>query len=116
MTVKTKTKFGSINISNDAIASVAADAVLQCYGVVGVAKKNSIIAEILKKDNLSKGVIVSQDKKGIEIDLYLVIAFNVKITEVLNEVQKRVKYVLEKTFEIKVKKVNIFAQNLKRID
>lgn len=119
MAIKTKTKFGAITISNDAIASVAADAVLQCYGIVGIGRKNSLnntIVEILKKGSFTQGVIASQDKNLITIDLYVVVAFDVKITEVLCEVQKRVKYVLEKTFETKVKSVNVFAQNLKRID
>ena len=58
-TVKTKTKFGSINISNDAIASVAADAVLQCYGVVGVAKKNSIIAFSLTSEQALLSLVTS---------------------------------------------------------
>ncbi len=118
MTVKTKTKFGSINISNEAIASTVADAVLACYGVVGLAKKSSIhdkVVNILKKGNFSKGVIVSQDKKTVVIDVYLIIAFDVKITEVLSEVQKRVKYIISKTFALNVKRVNVYAHSLKKV-
>lgn len=119
MAVKTKTQFGVINITNEAIASVTADAVLQCYGVVGIAKKSALhekLSEILKDKAFSQGVFVKQDRKVVEIDIYVFVSYDVKITEVLCEIQKRVKYLIEKTFEIKVKKVNVFAQGIKRID
>lgn len=120
MPIKKTNQFGKINISNEAIASVAADSVLECYGVVGISKKTSIheaIIEILKRGNFSDGVFVSQDSKNnVYVDVYVSVAYDVKITEVLREVQNRVKYILEKTFEVKVKKVNVYAQSLKKVD
>lgn len=114
MAVTKKNKFGQINISTDAIASVAGDAALECYGVVGIASRASIreaIGEILLKDNFVKGIIVDKVKDSYNVSLYLIIARNVKITEVLSEVQKKVKYDLEKTFAIKVKRLNVFASD-----
>lgn len=118
MTVKTKTKFGSINITNEAVASTIADVVLMCYGVVGLASKSAVrekVVKLLKKGNFSDGVIVSQIKKSVTIDVYLVIAYDVKITEVLCEVQKRVKYIVKKTFALEVKKINVYAHSLKKV-
>ncbi|MCQ2771781.1 MAG: hypothetical protein MJ238_00670 [Bacilli bacterium] len=37
------------------------------------------------------------------------------MTEVMSEVQKKVSYVLEKTFQIPFKKVNVFVQDVKEI-
>ena len=119
MTIETKTKYGSISISNEAIADVVSDAVLSCYGVVGIAKRNSLretIIEIAKKGNFSQGIFVSQDKRNVTIDLYVVIAYDVKITEVLLEVQKRVKYIVSKTFNLSIKKINVFALSLKKVN
>lgn len=119
MSIKKKTKFGAISISNDAIADVAADAALSCYGVVGIVSRSERfekVYEFLKKGSFSKGVFARQEKNSIVVDLYVIVAFGVKITEVLSEVQKRIKYVLEKTFESHVKEVNVFAQNLKKVD
>jgi uncharacterized alkaline shock family protein YloU len=39
----------------------------------------------------------------------------VKITEIVSEVQKKVIYVLEKTFQIPFKQVNVFVQDIKEI-
>lgn len=119
MNIKKQTKYGAINISNEAIASVVVDALSSCYGVVGIAKKSSLhetIIEILKKGSFSEGVFVSKDKKGVLVDIYLVVAYDVKITEVLLEVQKRVKYVLMKTFNFKNLKVNVYAHSLKKVN
>lgn len=119
MAIKRNTKFGTINISNEAIASVASDAVLECYGIVGLVKKNSIhetIIEILKRGNYSNGIFISQDRNSVSISIYVVVAHDIKITEILSEVQKKVKYIVEKTFGIKVKNVNVFAQSLAKED
>ena len=45
--------YGNIDISLEAISSAAANTTIQCYGVVGMAKKNSFneIDNFFKKDN-----------------------------------------------------------------
>ncbi len=119
MPVKRNTKYGGILISNEAIANVVADAVLSCYGVVGISKRSSTheaIIEILKNGSFSQGVFVKQEKNKVSIDLYVVIAFDVKITEVLFEIQKRVKYCVSKTFNVDVFKVNVYAHSLKKVN
>ncbi len=119
MAVNKKTTYGKINITSKAIASVVANAAIECYGVVGLTSKNAFsdrVQSILKKDEYVKGVNVSQDKKSVYISLYLVISFGVKITEVLREVQKKVNYVVSKTFDLEVKEVNVYAVNLRKID
>jgi uncharacterized alkaline shock family protein YloU len=119
MSVNKDTTYGKISIASKAIASVVANAALECYGVVGLASKGGLrdkIESILSKDEYVKGVSVSQVKSSVTISLYLVIASGVKVTEVLNEVQKKVRYVTSSTFEIKVNKVNVYAVSLRKIN
>ena len=119
MSVNKKTTYGKINITSKAIASVVGDAALECYGVVGLSTKGGIrgkIDSVLSKDDYSKGVSVLQTRTSVSISLYLVISSGVKITEVLSEVQKKVAYVVSKTFELKVNKVNVYAVSLRKID
>ena len=58
MTEESKT--GRIEISPQAIATLAGEAVLRCYGVVGMANKNLIdgIADLLQPDRWGRGVDV----------------------------------------------------------
>lgn len=119
MAVKKITPSGGINISLQAIASIAGSAAIECYGVVGLSAKNSLserVDKLLGKKNFEQAVVCQKEKKGgYSIDLYLVVASETKITEVIREVQKKVSYVLEKTFGIEFKKVNVYVQGVLEI-
>lgn len=51
----------------------------------------------------------------IIVDLYLVLGYGVKISEVVSEVQKRVKYTVEKALNMDVKEVNVHVEGIKVI-
>jgi uncharacterized alkaline shock family protein YloU len=119
MVVGKPTPYGGINISMEAIASVAGEAASECYGVVGLVSKKSIrenINELLKKDDYIKGIYCRKKKEQYEVDVYIIVAYGVKITEVVSEVQKKVEYVLERTFEVTFLKVNVFVQDIQEIE
>ena len=113
MSISKRTQYGNIEISIDAIASLAGGVVTECYGVVGMASQKFLkdgIAELLKKENYAKGVMVRQKEDHLELDLYIVVSHGVKISEIVYEVQQRVKYMLEKSLELEFKKVNVLAR------
>ena len=115
MSVNTKTNYGQIKISDNAIATLAGTAVFECYGVVGMtsSKISDGINSILRKENYSKGVKIKNDGIAIEVDLYVILSDGVRIFEVVNSVQQRVKYSLEKTLNMDVKAVNVHIQGIK---
>ncbi|MEF9967225.1 MAG: Asp23/Gls24 family envelope stress response protein [Longicatena sp.] len=116
MAISKSTQYGNINIGMDAIASLAGGVVTECYGVVGMASQKFVkdgIAELLKKENYAKGVVVRQKEKDLELDLFIIVSHGVKICEVVHEVQERVKYMLEKSLELEFKKVNVYVQDVK---
>lgn len=116
MTVEKKTNYGSISVSEEAVASLAGGVITESYGVVGMASKQILKdgwAELLKKENYTKGVVVRNGKAGLEIDLYIVVSFGVKISEVVTEAQKKVKYMLEKSLSQEVVQVNVFVQGVR---
>ena len=118
MAIERKTPYGGINITNDAIAQVAGEAASTCYGVVGLVAKNLLsdaVYDLLNIDEYVKGIYCHKKKETYEVDVYIVVAYGVKVTEVMSEVQKKVSYVLEKTFQIPFKKVNVFVQDVKEI-
>ncbi|MDP2814450.1 MAG: Asp23/Gls24 family envelope stress response protein, partial [Erysipelotrichaceae bacterium] len=89
MGIERSTSLGNINISEEAIATLAGGVVSECYGVVGMASQKVLkdgLAELLKKENYSRGVVVRKTETSYELDLYIVISFGVKITEVVAEV------------------------------
>lgn len=116
MAVEKKTNYGSISVSDEAIASLAGGVITECYGVVGMASKQVLRdgwAELLKKENYARGVVIKDTDNGLVVDLYIIVSFGVKITEAVREAQKKVKYVLEKTLQQDILSVNVFVQGVR---
>ncbi|MBQ1467906.1 MAG: Asp23/Gls24 family envelope stress response protein [Solobacterium sp.] len=119
MTVEKKTNYGSITVSEEAVASLAGGVITECYGVIGMASKKVVkdgLAEMLKKENYTKGVVVRRTGEGLEIDLFIIVSFGVKISEVVAEAQKKVKYVLEKSLSEEIAAVNVFVQGVQVLE
>jgi uncharacterized alkaline shock family protein YloU len=116
MSLELKTQYGSIEISTEVIATIAGGAAVDCYGIVGMASKNQIkdgITEILRKENFTKGVIVRNSGEDVHIDMYIIVSYGTKISEVANNVQNKVKYTLDQTLGLSIDSVNIFVQGVK---
>lgn len=105
---------GRIEISPNAIASLAGQAVLESYGVVGMANKNlrDGIAEILPGGHYRRGVDVKITDHQIVIDLYVVIQYGTRISEVAHGIINRVKFSVEKALGVPVTQVNVHVQGL----
>ncbi len=119
MNIDKSTKYGKIDISLETISKAAANAAEQCYGVVGMASNKSFndIENYFKKSKVIQGVVVRGNNKlsSYEIDVFIIVAYGVRITEIVTEVQKKVKYDLEQKFNIKFKAINVYVQGIKNI-
>ncbi|SEB19676.1 Uncharacterized conserved protein YloU, alkaline shock protein (Asp23) family [Thalassobacillus cyri] len=116
MSVNMNTKYGQVTISNEVISTIAGGAAVECYGIVGMASKSQLrdgIAEILRKENFSKGVVVRQEEDTLHIDMYIIVSYGTKISEVAHNVQSQVKYTLNKTVGLSVNSVNIYIQGVR---
>jgi uncharacterized alkaline shock family protein YloU len=116
MSIEMKTQYGSIDISNDVIATIAGGAAIECYGIVGMASKKQLkdgIAEILKKENFTKGVLVRQGDDELHIDMFIIVSYGTKISEIAHNVQTKVKYTLNQTLGLAVDTVNIYVQGVR---
>lgn len=116
MSIELNTKYGLIDISNDVIATISGGAATDCYGIVGMASKKQLkdgIAEILRRENFTKGVIVRQENDAVHIDMYIIVSYGTKISEIAHNVQSKVKYTLDKTVGLEVDSVNIFVQGVR---
>lgn len=116
MSIELKTKYGQIDISNEVIATIAGGAAIDCYGIVGMASKNQIrdgISEILRKENFTRGVLIRQENEEVHIDMFIIVSYGTKISEVAHNVQTKVKYTLDQTVGLAVDSVNIFVQGVR---
>ncbi|AZR72870.1 hypothetical protein BBF96_05385 [Anoxybacter fermentans] len=107
--------YGKISISREVIAVIAGLAAMECYGLVGMAsqKVQDGLAELLGRENLTKGVTVRIDGNEVIIDLFIIVEYGINITEVANNVINKVKYTVEKMTGIKPSKININVQGVR---
>lgn len=119
MAVKIQNQFGNIDISNEVIATVVGGAATEIFGIVGMASKIQIrdnLNEILKRDNYSKGVVIRQEDEGIAVDVYIIVGYGTKISEVCRNVQDKVKYNLDSMLGITAESVNVIVQGVRVIN
>ena len=111
------TPIGSIHVSPRAVATIAYQAALESYGVVGLAPKNLLdgLTNVLVKDP-SHGVEVSYDGEKIDIDVYIVIEYGTRIKSVASSVANTVRYHVEKALGMPVNEVNVHVNGLRVTD
>ena len=100
---------GSIQISEDVVASVTGMAVLEVEGVCGLSSSiGTDIAEMLGMKTLSKGVRLSTTETGaLRIDSDVVSKFGQNIFELAKNVQENVKSSVESVTGLRVAEVNV---------
>jgi uncharacterized alkaline shock family protein YloU len=110
-----ETRLGRIEVLPTAIASISSQAVLDCYGVVGMAPKDLAagIVEILQPSSYRRGVEIDIQDDCIVIDLYVIIEYGTRIATVAKNIQSVVKYSVEKALGVPVAAVNVHVQDLR---
>ena len=107
-------QFGSINVSARAIATIAYQAAIESYGVVGLASKNLVngITNLLVKDP-THGIEVHYQDGDITIDIYIIVQYGTRIKSVANSVANTVRFHVEKTLGLPLNDVNVHVQGLR---
>ncbi len=108
-------KYGNIYIDDEVIAKIASQAAIECYGLVGMSYKSKVdgIVELLKRENISKGVKVEIEEDRVHIELFVIIQYGTKISAVADNIIDRVKYMVEKYTCLKVSKIDINVQGVR---
>ncbi len=115
MPIEMVTEGGKVYISDEVVAVIAGSAALDCYGLVGMSSRKfkDGIAELLGRENLGRGVEVRRENEALLIDLYIIVSYGTKISEVAHNIQVKVKYVLNEIVGLHVDDVNIYVQGVR---
>ncbi len=108
---------GKIEVSSRAIATVAGRAVAQSYGVVGIAARHPRFGtvEILTPEHYARGVDVRFVDDRVAIDLYVVLEYGLRVTEIAHNIMQNVKFAVEHALDMRVDRINVNVQAL-RVD
>ena len=111
------TVLGGIHISPNAVATIAYHAVLQSYGVVGLAPKNladGIVSTITREP--LRGITVRYKGDDIDIDINIIVEYGTRITSVAESVANTVRFHVEKALGLSVNSVNVHVAGLRISD
>ena len=93
-------ELGSIHISEDVLASLAAGAAAEVEGISG-------LMNVAAKKSGTRGVRLAVDEDGAVVDLYVMIRYGYAIPEVAEKIQNAVSGAIESMTGFAVKAVNV---------
>ncbi len=113
-----QTDLGNVVIDEEVIATYAGINALECFGIVGMASVNMKdgLVNLLKRDNISKGVEVDIVDNKIHIDFHIIVVYGVSIATVTRNLIENVKYRVETFTGMTVEKVNVFVEGVRIVD
>lgn len=107
---------GRIEISKQAIATLVAETALQCYGVVGLADSGRLPAwrrAWVLPEGGQRGVVVGLTDGVITLDLYVIVEYGTRISEVARSLMERIAYTIDQNVGLPLAAVNVHIQDLR---
>lgn len=108
-------RLGKIEVSPRAISHLASRAAQASYGVVGLASRHARpgLAELLRREEEHKGVEVKLSDQRVIIDLYVIIEYGTRISEVARNIMSNTKFAVESALGVSVVSVNVNVQGIR---
>ncbi len=108
-------KLGQLIIKEEAIAKLAGNVALDCYGIVGMSAISirDGLFKLLKRENLTKGIEVHFEDGKIFITMHIFVEFGTNIPAITQSVLEVVKYKVEEFSGIPVARINIIVEGIR---
>jgi uncharacterized alkaline shock family protein YloU len=71
------------------------------------------VAELLRRESVDRGVEVVEVEGGLAIDIYVIVRYGMRISEVAHNLQETVKFEVERAVNVPVVEVNVNVQGVK---
>lgn len=105
---------GRVEVFPAVVGAIAGHAAIECYGVMGMAARGlrDGMATLLRRENLHRGVDVRELDGQLSIDVYVVVQYGVRITEVAHNLKSAVRFEVERATGVSVSEINVFVQGV----
>jgi uncharacterized alkaline shock family protein YloU len=118
MTSKTPTalgearQWGRVEVFPSAVAAIAG---LGCYGIAGMAGRGlrDGMAVLLHRGSEDRGVEVVEVEEGLAIDVFVIVQYGIRISEVAHNLQETVKFAVERSVNVPVVEINVNVQGVR---
>ncbi len=114
-TLGTSRQWGRVEVFPAAVAAIAGHAALRCYGIAGMSARGlrDGFAELLHRESVDRGVEVTEADGGLAIEVFVIIQYGIRITEVAHNLQEAVKFAVERSVNVPVLEVNVNVQGVR---
>lgn len=106
---------GSVNVSTSVYTDIVGTAVINCFGVKGMAARSLSdgLYHLLRRESVGKGVHVQFNEDGtISIDLHIIVDNNVNLNAVGASIISEVRYVVTNCTGTEVRAVNVYIDSM----
>ena len=71
------------------------------------------VAELLHRGNVDRGVDVVEVEGGLAIDVFVIVQYGIRISEVAHNLQETLKFEVERSVGVPVVEVNVNVQGVR---
>lgn len=105
-------ELGNVHYSEEVLSKIVGLSTMECYGVVGMVSKNATegLWELMRIENLSKGVKLNFNEDKLIVELFVMVEYGTKISEIANNIIQKVRYSVENFTGLKVSSVTVNVQ------
>ena len=106
---------GSVNVSTSVYTDIVGTAVINCFGVKGMAARSLSdgLYHLLRRESVGKGVHVQfNEDDTISIDLHIIVDNNVNLNAVGAYIISEVRYVVTNCTGTEVRAVNVYIDSM----
>ena len=106
---------GSVNVSTSVYTDIVGTAVINCFGVKGMAARSLSdgLYHLLRRESVGKGVHVQfNEDDTISIDLHIIVDNNVNLNAVGASIISEVRYVVTNCTGTEVRAVNVYINSM----
>ena len=106
-------EYGKVEFSENALKQLIGTMVAESYGIVGVSSKGDGIAELLRRDNVAKGVKVNVEDNKLNIELSVIVKYGVSIKTVAENIIDNVKFALSEQTSLEIGSLDVVVQGIR---
>lgn len=113
--IRHENKNGSVNVSTSVYTDIVGTAVINCFGVKGMAARSLSdgLYHLLRRESVGKGVHVQfNEDDTISIDLHIIVDNNVNLNAVGASIISEVRYVVTNCTGTEVRAVNVYIDSM----
>ena len=112
--IKNLNSDGNTYMNQNMILSIVSLATKEIKGVIDVYQPKKLTLKRLFNKNIGKGVRIKNTQNGILIDIYVIIATDCEVNDIVYKIQQNVKNSITSLLPIKIKAINVHIEDAEK--